>query len=209
MIGRVALVAGAALLAVPAAAQNGAMWTDDKGRMMSLSFGAPTPQPAPAARDAAAMATLFKQVCVDGWAAPEAVGAAAAAQGLSSEPQTLPFGKTPLTLDIWRGEGVAVSRADAFLGNKARQCNATFYVPALPAATDVAQATSAALGAEPANAAKAVNKKGEPNKGYQPEWTLTAPDGGTWIATAFVAKDSQYMPGNRVQLALRAAGKGK
>jgi len=187
------------------AAQSGAMWVDSSGRMLSMQFaggnGAP---PAPLDRPAAEMARLFKAICLgDG-----NFGAAATTAGLTADPLTVPAGKKapPLVLNMWRGEGLVVSQTGGFFAAPNAQCNAVFYVATLPAQQDVTDALGAALGSPPSNLAVATDKSGKPKKYYSPEWTLDGPDGGR-IVTAFVQKGDQYMPGNRVHIAVRAARK--
>ncbi len=201
------LLACSVLAASSAAAQSGAMWVDASGRMMSLTFaGGSGATPAPAATEPAAMAALFKDVCVSASAHSASVGQAAASRSLSAVPAEL-GGKNAPKFGVWSGNGVVVSQADTFLGNKSAQCNATFYVPSLPARDAVVAAVTAALGAPPANADKAIDKKGRPAKYWSPEWAVAAPSGTPFIATAFVVKGGQFMPGDRVQLSLIAASK--
>ncbi|ATY33639.1 hypothetical protein [Sphingomonas psychrotolerans] len=190
-----------------ASAQSGAMWTDDLGRMMSLDFagGTATP-PAPVAIEPAAMTDLFKNVCVLGDARAVGVSKAAVAQSLTPV-QFAMGGKNPPAIGLWRGEGVIISQADVFLGNKSPQCNATFYVAGLPAKDAVVSAMTAALGAPPANAAEAVGKNGKPAKWWTPEWSVTATDGTPLIAVAHITRGGRDMPGDRIQLSLRVASK--
>jgi hypothetical protein len=206
---RSATLTAALLAAAPATAQNGAMWVDAQGRMMSLTFaGGSGLPPASAATDPAQMVALFKDVCVAGSASAAAVAPAAEARSLTKVPFEM-GGKNAPVAGVWTGQGVVVSQADAFLGNKAAQCNATFFVDALPAKDKVVEAMTAALGAPPTNADKAIDKKGRPAKWWDPQWTVTAPDGSPLTAVIFVAKGNEYMRGDRVQLSLYAAKKGR
>jgi len=204
---RSALIALGTLAAVPAAAQSGAMWTDDRGRMMSLGLaGDAGIAPDAVVIEPAAMAGLFKQVCVAGAARADGVASAAATLPLTK----IPFqaaGKNPPVFALWRGDGVVISQADTFLGNKSAQCNATFYVAGLPAKDAVVAAVTAALGAAPANAAAAVGKNGKPARWWNPEWSVTATDGTPLVAVVFVIQGSRDMPGDRVQFSLRVASK--
>jgi hypothetical protein len=192
-------------LAVPAAAQNGAMWVDPYGRMLSMQFaggnGAP---PVPHDRSATEMARLFKSICLgDG-----GFDAAATAAGLTGDPITFPAGKKapPLVLNLWKGEGLVVSQTGGFFAAPNAQCNSVFYVTALPLQQEVMDALTAAIGAPPSNLAAAADKSGKPKKYYSPEWKLDGPDGGR-IVTAFVQKGDQSMPGARVHISVRAAKK--
>jgi hypothetical protein len=202
-------LAAALLAAAPAIAQDGAMWVDERGRMMSLAFaGGSGRPPAPIAADPAAMVALFKEACVVGAASAEGIATVAEARALSR----MPFdtgGKNPMAAGVWTGAGVVVSQADTFLGNKGAQCNATFYVDALPPKDKVVEAMTAALGAAPSNADKAIDKKGRPAKWWDPQWTVTGVDGTPLTAVIFVAKGNEYMRGDRVQLSLYAAKKGR
>ena len=137
------------LAAAPAAAQNGAMWVDDHGRMTSYAFaGGSGMAPNAEARPTAELAGLFERVCLGGGAASAATDAAAKAAGLVAAPFTLPGSRKapPVTLDLWTGPGLVVSRTDGFLGSRSRQCNATFYLPVLPPRDEHASAVAAALG---------------------------------------------------------------
>ena len=193
-----------ALAPVSAAAQGGAMWVDRQGRMMSLQFsggnGAP---PAPADRTAAQIAALFQSLCVatEGDPARIAAAAAAAGAGLTAQPETVPGARNapPLVLDIWRGEGLVVTRTAGFFAAPNAQCNAIFYVPSLPDKAAVVAALTAALGAPPANADQAVRRNGRPNPHYAPEWSVA----GGRMVVAHVVAGSQYMPGNRVHIGIR------
>ena len=197
--------------AAPVAAQNGAMWVDDYGRMMSMEFaGGSGAAPAPVDRSPAEMAAVFRKACIDTQADPAGLAAAAVALGLAADPLTVPVGKKapPVVLNIHRAPGLVVSQTGGFFAAKVAQCNVTFYVNALPDRADMAAAVTAALGTSPANAASATKKNGTPNKNYEPEWATSF--GGTpQVVAAHVGKGSQYMPGNRVQIAVRAVRKAK
>lgn len=196
-----------ALLPAAASAQSGAMWTDDKGRMMMLDFaGNVSGPPAPAAIEPAAMADLFKKVCVAGNARAAEVSAAATAQSLTAVPFST-GDKNPLIAAIWRGDGVVVSQADTFLSNKGPQCNATFYVAALPSKDALVAAVTAALGSAPVNADKATSKDGKPSKSWEPTWSISPAGGVPMTAIAHIAKGGRDMPGDRVQLSLLVASK--
>jgi hypothetical protein len=200
------LMAGA--MGAPASAQDGAMWLDDRGRMMSMQFGGPVAgAPAPLDRTPAAMAAQFKRLCLDTNGDPAAIAVAAerAEAKLASKPFELAAGKKapPIKLDIWSGDGLVVARTAGFFAAPVAQCNAIFYVNSLPDAESVTAAVSALVGSPPTNAADATKKNGKPNKSYEPEWAVT----GGQIIVAHVAKGNQYMPGNRVHLAIRAQKK--
>lgn len=189
----------------PVAAQNGAMWLDRSGRMMSLQFGGGSGEP-PAALDRSPeqMAELFHSLCVATEGDPARIGAAAetAGAGLASQPHTIPGARNapPIELGVWRGEGLVIARTDGFFAAPSAQCNAIFYVQSLPEAAAVAAALTAALGSSPANADRAVRRNGRPNPDYAPEWSL----GGGKIVVAYVVAGNRYMPGDRVHIAIRA-----
>ena len=203
---RAALPAFAALaLALPAAAdaQNGAMWVDRYGRMMTLTMsGGETPAPPPADRTPAEMAALFQQMCVAASADPSAAGFAVpgpAAAGLLAVPFAT-GGRSPDLFDIWHGPGVVLARSERFYVTQKAQCNLVFYVNTLPEPQAVHQAVSAALGAPPANAARATKRNGQPNRGFVPEWSV----GTAQVAVAHVSRNNRSLPGHRVLLSLRA-----
>jgi hypothetical protein len=202
-------VFGLACVGAPAAAQNGAMWVDQHGRMMSITFAGPSgAPPAPADRSAAEMAAGFKSLCLDTGGSDAATASAAAQAGLTGTPSSFPTGKKsePASLGVWTGPGTVVASSDRFFATQLPQCNVTYYVATLPERQGVADALAAAIGSPPTNAAEAVDKKGKPRKWWSPEWRLGAP-GSERIVSAHVTKGSQYMPGNRVQISVRAAKK--
>lgn len=201
----------AMLAAAPAAAQNGAMWVNPSGQMMSIIFsgggGAP---PAPMDRSPEEMARLFKALCVDGSADPAGFLESARVAGLQAAPIEVAGGKktAPETIDLWGGAGMVVSRSEGNRSVPNAQCNATFYVSTLPERQAVTDAVAAAIGQPPSNLAAAVDKKGKPRKYFSPEWTMAEAAGGR-IVTAFVAKGNNYMPGNRVQISIRTPKAGQ
>lgn len=197
------------LLASPANAQSGAMWVDPVGRMMSMQFlGGASTAPSPRARSTAEMAGEFKTLCLDNWGGGSGLAAAAAAAGLSDSSHILPATKkaAPVKLGVWTGDGLIVSQTSGFFAAPTAQCNATFYVDDLPERQAVIDALAAAIGSPPSNLSSALDKKGRPKKYYNPEWTLD-PAGEPKIVTAFVAKGYSGMPGDRVQMSVRAAKK--
>jgi hypothetical protein len=139
------------------------------------------------------MAALFQRLCAAGSADP-------AAAGLTAVPFTAAGGRTPMVLDIWHAPGIVLSRSDRFLVTQKAQCNTVFYVNALPEAQAIHEAVSAALGAQPSNAARATKRNGRPNPSFVPEWSL----GAGQLAVAHVSRNSRSLPGHRVQLSLRA-----
>lgn len=192
--------------AVPAAAQNGAMWVSDRGQMMSFQFtGGSGEAPPPLDRGAAEMAAQFVTLCLENGGGGVALPGVADNAGLAAIPFTIAGSKKtePVTLGIWRSPGTVVSMANGFLGANAAQCNVTYYVAALPDRQAVTDALSTAIGSGPSNLAAATDKKGKPKKYYTPEWTA---EGGRTV-TAHVAKGHQYMPGNRVQISVWTANK--
>jgi hypothetical protein len=206
---RRAAVLAMLLPASPTFAQSGAMWVDPLGRMMSMEFaGGNRAAPSPADRSAAEMARLFKSLCLDNWRDGPGLAAAAAAARLGAVHHTIPAGKkaAPVTLGVWTGDGLTLSQTSGFFATPAVQCNATFYVRSLPERQAVTDALAAAIGAQPSNLASATDKKGRPKKHYHPEWTLD-PAGEPRVVTAFVAKGYSGMPGDRVQISVRAARK--
>lgn len=202
-------VLGLACVGAPAAAQNGAMWVDQHGRMMSITFAGPSgAPPAPADRSPAEMAAGFKSLCLETGGADAATAAAAAQAGLIGTPSSFPTGKKspPASLGVWTGAGTVVASSERFFATQAAQCNVTYYVRTLPDRQAVADALAAAIGSPPTNAAEAVDKKGKPRKWWSPEWRLGAP-GSERIVTAHVVKGDRSMPGDRVQISVRAARK--
>jgi hypothetical protein len=199
--------------ATAASAQNGAMWVDEYGRMMSMQFaGGGAPAPEPLDRSPGDYAGLFKKVCLETGGDPAKLGSAEtlAQAGLVGEPFSVPAGKKapPVVLNLWRGRGAIVSQSPGFFAAKDAQCNVTYYVRTLPDRTRLTAALSAALGAQPVNAAKATKKNGQPNNNYQPEWAATI-NGAPAVIVAHVAKGYQSMPGDRVQIAVRAVREAK
>jgi hypothetical protein len=197
------------LPAIPAFAQSGAMWVDPLGRMMSMQFvGGNIAAPDPSDRSPAEMAGLFKALCLDNMGGGAGLAAAAAAAGLSARPHTIPGSKktAPVTLGVWTREGLALSQTSGLFARHPAQCNATFYVRDLPERQAVIDALAAMIGAAPSNLASATDKKGRPKKYYNPEWSLDS-GGEPRIVTAFVSKGYSGMPGDRVQMSVRAARK--
>lgn len=196
--------------AVPAGAQSGATWVDAHGRMVSVQFAGSGDDPAPTDRPAAEMAAMFKGLCLDSGGGEEGLAKAATAAGLTANPHEVP--SSPVMVDetiplrVWTGEGLAVSRTDGFVGVRLAQCSATFYASTLPDRPAVMNALSEAIGAQPSNLAAATDKKGKPKNNYTPEWTVAGPSGPR-IVTALVVKNSQNVPGGRVQLSVRASRK--
>jgi hypothetical protein len=204
---RRAAVLAMLLPACPAFAQSGAMWTDPFGRMMSMQFVSGNPvAPYPRDRSPAEMASLFRTLCLETGGDGARLAAAAAAAGLSAAPHTMPATKkaAAVTLGVWTGDGLILSQTSGFPGAPA-QCNATFYVRALPERQAVTDAVAAVIGRPPSNLASATDKKGRPKKYYNPEWLSAV--GEPRIITAFVAKGYSGMPGDRVQISIRAAKK--
>lgn len=196
----------AMLAAAPAAAQNGAMWVSPSGHMRSIIFrGGGGFPPSPIDRAPAEMARLFKSLCLDGSAEPVHFLESAREAGLQANPIEVAGTKKtgPVTIDLWNGEGLVVSRSEGHHTVPDAQCNATFYVSTLPDRQAVMDALSAVMGSTPSNLAAAVDKKGKPKKYFNPEWMAAAPAEAR-IVTAFVAKGDRYMPGNRVQISIRA-----
>lgn len=198
-----------AMLLPPSAAfaQSGAMWTDPYGRMMSMQFVSGNPvAPLPRDRSPAEMARLFQTLCLETGGDEARLAASATAAGLSAAPHTMPATKkaAQVTLGVWAGDGLIVSRTSGFSGAPA-QCNTTFYVRALPERQAVTDAVAAVIGRAPSNLASATDKRGRLKKFYNPEWLSAV--GEPRIVTAFVAKGYSGMPGDRVQISIRAAKK--
>ena len=192
----------------PAFAQSGAMWTDPFGRIMSMQFVSGNPvAPNPTDRSPAEMARLFQTLCLETAGDGARLAASAAAAGLSAVPHTIPATKkaAPVTLGVWTGDGLVLSQTSGFFAAPNAQCNATFYVRTLPERQAVTDALAAVIGRAPSNLASATDKRGRPKKFYNPEWLSAV--GEPRIITAFVAKGYSGMPGDRVQISIRAAKK--
>lgn len=195
----VALIAAtlvASLAAAPAAAQDGAIWRDDKGRQMVLGFaGGGSPPPAPKTWTAPDMVDLFNRLCIAGSGAPEVAKSEAIAAGLTDKSYDMPVGaKEPAwPLIIAEGQGVVLAQADKFLSNPLRQCNVTFYLPQQPDAVVVEQALTAMVGRIAANDGERTKKNGKPNKYFSPEWQFPAAADSS--APAFVATFSPIASG--------------
>jgi len=192
---RAAAASALAALALPIAAeaQNGAMWVDRQGRLMSLTIGGQEPQPpAPTDRTAGEMADLFNRLCVAASSDP-------AAEGLTPAPFTFGFARPPLVLDVWHKPGLVLSRSERFFATQRAQCTTVFYVNTLPDRQAVQDAVSAIVGSQPTNAARAMRRNGRPNPRFVPEWR----NGTSQIVIASVGRDSQFIAGDRVQLSIR------
>jgi hypothetical protein len=194
--------------AMPALAQNGAMWLDDKGRTTTLQFGGPTAQP-PVSVDTPTtdMVDLFDSACLPkSGTAHDAATALAKANRLEPKSFTVAGTKKdpPLELAIWHGAGVVVAVTDGFFVAPQAQCNAVFYVNDLPEQAKLIAAMQDKYGA-PVNAAEAVDKKGKARKYFIPEWSTTV-GGKAFLVSATNMGSSTYMPGNRVHLAARRNG---
>jgi hypothetical protein len=204
---------GAALalaLTTPAVAQSGAMWVDDLGRMMEVGFGGVSLVANPVATDRSPveMAALFKRVCLDTSGDPVMLPPDAAdAAMLEATPFDIPANKKmpSIRLNMWRGKGVVLSQATGFFAAPNAQCNAVFYLPALPERDAIVAAMTGIVGSAPVNGDKAM-KNGKPVRYYVPEWRVTFGD-SPWIVVAHVSAANQSLPGNRVLLAVRSEKK--
>ena len=180
---RKSLIAALALVAAPASATP---WVDDLGRSMSFFYPASKPlQLQAGAHGLADGDQAFQKVCLTGAFDKASIGTAVQSLGwnFAYREQMMPF-KKPVDVGGWEASDAAVYAADGIFFNKLPQCNLTF-VPAGPASlADVQNAISAAVGAQPRNADKALDKKGRPNKRYEPEWSLAQPDGSSQLIFA-------------------------
>lgn len=187
---------GAVFAVAPAAAQDGAIWRDDKGRQMVLGFaGGESPPPAPKLRAGAEMAELFNRLCIVGRGDGAVAKAEAAALGLTDKSYAMPVSvkEAPWPLVIAEGPGVVLAQADKFLSNPLRQCNVTFYLPQQPDSAEVEQALASVIGRTADNEADRIKKNGKPNKYFSPEWQFMADAGGQ--TSSFVAKLSPIASG--------------
>jgi hypothetical protein len=125
------------------------------------------------------------------------VGSTVAVNGSKKQP--------PIQLRLWSGPGVVVARTDGFFAVREAQCNATFYPLTLPDRAVLTEAMTRILGAPPSNAAKAVKKDGKPDKRFAPLWTLSEGSGPPLTVSGIAMRGNQYMPGNRVFMAVRPA----
>lgn len=189
------------------------MWVDQFGRHMELGQFPDLVPVSPMSRTPVEMAAGFRRLCIETQAKPDAVSAAALAEGMVAMPQSFPAGRgktPPASPSLWRGNGISLTQSDGMRPVEVPQCNATFYVPVLPDAQSVTDALSQSFGKTPTNAGKAVKSNGKTNRFYTPEWLAKSSDGSVWIVSAFVTADSSFSPGNRVQIAIRAeTGKAK
>ena len=199
-------------LAASASAQNGASWASGDGALTTLMIsGAETPAPAPREMSSADMVETFKKICLDAAGNPATIAAAIASDALDLEatPVTLQGTKKspPVQLHLWRGPGFVAAYTEGFRVVSTEQCNVTFYPTQLPDRAALAEAMSGVVGSQPLNAAEAVKKNGQPNKYYAPRWTYSGKAGAPLKINAIAMKDSRYMPGDRVLLALTAPAK--
>ncbi|PLK24843.1 hypothetical protein C0V72_03615 [Porphyrobacter sp. TH134] len=186
----------ASLAAAPAAAQDGAIWRDDKGRQMVVGFaGGGSPPPAPKIWTAPDMADLFNRLCVAGNGAAEVAKSEAIAAGLTDKSYDMPVGSNQPAwpLIIAQGQGAVLAQADKFLSNPLRQCNVTFYLPQQPDVVAVEQALTALLARPADNDGQRLKKNGKPNKYFSPEWQFPAASDNS--TPAFVATFSPVASG--------------
>ena len=195
-------------LAASAAAQSGASWASGDGGLttLMLSGSGNEPPPAPQPLTAGEMAQLFKRVCLDTAGHPAAIAAAIAEGKLELTPTPAVLAATKkqpeVTLGVWRGPGMVAAQTSGFRVVPEGQCNITFYPAELPDRAVLAEALSALVGSAPENAAEAVKKNGEPNKRFAPRWSLARAEGAPLRVNAIVMRGHQYMPGDRVLVAL-------
>jgi hypothetical protein len=206
--GALGLALFGALIAIPTPsfAQDGAMWRDDRGRPMELTFsgGNGTP-PAPMAFALDDMAQGFVRLCVETLGDQEAVAKAAEAEGLlvsitdSPVPEKAPKAKMVMA----KGPGLVVTQTVQILAYGYTQCNVNYFPDALPEPEDVASALMTVLGRKPDNEADRFKKNGKPNKGFKPQWQITGDDGTVFALQFDVMKSNPYLNGNRVLFGLR------
>lgn len=202
------LALSGALIATPtlSSAQDGAMWRDDRGRPMELTFngGDGTP-PAPVALATDDMAKGFMRLCVATLGDQKSVATAAEAEGLLVSISDSPVAaKAPkATMVMAKGPGLVVTQTAQILGYGYTQCNVNYFPNALPDSEDVANALINVLGREPDNEADRFKKNGKPNKNFKPEWRATGADGTVYALQFDVMKSNPYLNGNRVLFGLR------
>jgi hypothetical protein len=176
----------AAAIALIAAPVSATPWVDDLGRSMNFFFPGSKPLQLQAGSHSVADGVqAFQKICLAGAFDKASIGSAV--QGLNwnfaYREQMMPF-KQPVDVGGWETSDAAVYAAEKIFFNKLPQCNLTFAPAAFPALTDIQAAISAAVGAQPRNADKAFDKKGRPNKRYEPEWALPQADGSTQLIFA-------------------------
>ncbi|AJA07596.1 hypothetical protein SKP52_03335 [Sphingopyxis fribergensis] len=194
-----------------ALAQNGAMWVDDKGRTTILGYGGPdTGSPISANTPVGDMVDLFDSVCLPKAGKPhDAATTLAAENRLEARPFIIAGTKKepPIELAIWHAPGAVLAATDGFFAAPQAQCNAVFYVNALPDRAELVSAMQSKYGA-PVNADEATDKNGKPRKYYTPEWSITS-NGNALMVSATLMAASRSTPGNRVHLAARLNGNVK
>ena len=123
----------------------------------------------PRDRSPAEMARMFQTLCLETAGDGARLAASAAAAGLSAVPHTIPATKkaAPVTLGVWTGDGLVLSQTSGFFAAPNTQCNATFYVRALPDRQALTDALAAVIGRAPSNLASATDKQGRLKKNLQ------------------------------------------
>lgn len=180
---RLMFTAGLLLLATQAAATP---WIDNRGR--STSFFYPGSKPLALSAGAHSLgdgASAFKKVCLTGTFDAATIRSAAEGLGwgLTYRSQMMPF-KDPVDIGGWEASDAALYASNGLFFNRNAQCNLTIS-PSSPATlSDIQAAMTAVVGTAPANVAKAVDKKGKPNRWFEPEWNVSLADGSPAVVYA-------------------------
>jgi hypothetical protein len=178
------LSAAAALLLFlpvqPAAAQLGGAWADKYGRSLVMSFGGTgVTDLQPGSRTLEESAQAFNRICLGTGFDRAAVGAAAEATGWGFRYQAVEVPMKPSPIDIggWAAPGATVLTTRKLFFAPNAQCNLVVALASIPSPAELRSALTEVLGAEPANAADAVKRNGQPNSRYQPEWVMASAAG--------------------------------
>jgi hypothetical protein len=212
---KIALAIGAFLAVigpVPSLAQNGAMWQDDRGRMMELNFlGGGPAAPLPKQTPPAEMASIFGKICVQTKGDFAAAAKAAAEMGFADKSSDAPTGKAQPSsrMLIATGDGVVVSQTSALLQYRQLQCNVVFYVPELSESVNLEAELATFFGRPADNESTRLKKNGKPNKSFHPTWTVVGLKSQALTVSAYVMRFNQFMGGNRVFFGMREATESK
>jgi hypothetical protein len=155
-------------------------WLDRAGRYTMLQFGGSGPTSLKSGnRSVADYVTLFKEACLDRpFGADEPRSAIEArAWGFQRLDHSVPSGRVTADLSGWQAPDVSVRSSTGVFFAPNPQCNVTAALATPIGSEELEAAMTQALGAQPANVAKKVDKKGQRRRGYEPMWKLAGPTG--------------------------------